>query len=143
MPITFGDSVPRWLRAIVRRWARILGHVDWSITVKSVSQEDLRTFTGTTPKDEIDLLGGNSIWTKYLQAEIQFHDQEPADVLDDYAAHELLHIHYDEFYLLFDRLWDKRRKVSREEARAQLDHLIEERIQRHVRQLQRARGRRA
>ena len=141
MPIVFAANVPRWLRAIIRRWVRVLGYVDWHIDVQMASQEELRVYTGTAKGARIHLLGGSETWGEYLQFTAKFHEGERADALDDYAAHELLHVHYDEFFTLFDRLWDRRRKVGRDEARKQLGHLIEERIQRHVRQLQRARGR--
>ncbi len=136
MPITFADNVPRWMRAIARRWARVLGYVDWKISISRQAADDI-------PEDEESAsttLAYTHVLAEYLAADITISNSVDKEEAETIIAHELLHNHYEAFTLLFDQLWDGRRRLDRRTARAMLAHLIEERIQRHVQQLQRVRG---
>lgn len=137
MPLIFADNVPRWMRTVARRWVRILGYVDWKISLSRQSAEDI-------PEDEesaAQTLGYTHVLAEYLSADVTISDGMGQEEAEAILCHEFLHNHYESFTLLFDQLWDGRRKLDRQTARTMLAHLIEDRIQRHVQQLQRARER--
>ena len=141
MPIVFAANVPQWMRRQVRRWVRVLGYDDWSIEVRRATEDELREFVGCGAEDATMITAAAHPLPEYLSAELLFNEELDAAGAEDAIIHELLHCHLAPFTLLFEQLWDGRRKASKKQARAMLANLIEERIQRHVRQLQRARGR--
>lgn len=140
MPIRFASDVPRWMRGMVTRWARVLGFNDWQIEISRATDEEMREGAGFHADEGRDPMGLASVAPEYLAATIEFNEELSRENAEDFVIHELLHAHYSPFDLLFRQLWDRRRKTSREQAERMLSDLIEASIQRHVRQMHRARG---
>lgn len=143
MPISFDPNVPQWMRRMCRRWARVIGFEDWRIEVSRTGDEEMTEAGGARDEDAGMVAGLASVMPEYLSAHIQFNEELAEGEAEDYVVHELLHLHLAPFELLFRQLWDGRRKIPRAQAEQMLSDLIEASIQRHVRQLQRARGRKS
>lgn len=124
------------MRTIARRWARVLGYVDWKISVSRQAADDI----SEDEESAAMMLAYTHVLAEYLAADITISAEVDREEAETVVCHEMLHNHYEAFTLLFDQLWDGRRRLDRKTARAMLAHLIEERIQRHVQQLQRVRG---
>lgn len=141
MPLAFEANVPQWMRRMCRRWARVIGFEDWRVEISRAPDDEMRE--GAALRDEdTEIVGGLvNVMPQYLAATVQFNEELQQGAGDDCIAHELLHMHYAPFELLFRQLWDGRRKIPHDKAERMLSDLIETSIQRHVRQLQRARGR--
>ena len=135
MPLTFHANVPHWMRRMAGRWARVLGYTDWKIEISCAPDDEMGS------EDEQTVMGLANAFSHYLATDIVLNEEmrDGADA-DDYICHELLHGHYHPFTLFFEQIWDGRKKVNKNVGRAMLTDLIEASIQRHVRQLQRARG---
>lgn len=143
MPTAFESSVPQWMRRMCRRWARVLGFEDWKIEISRATDDEMREGAGFHADDARIVAGLANVMPEYLAATIEFNEDVRAHEAEEFVIHELLHAHYSPFEKLLDQLWDGRRRVDRATARVMLGDLIEASIQRHVRQLQRARGRKS
>lgn len=140
MPLTFHANVPHWMRRMARRWCRVLGYLDWKVRFQRDTPEDLLECAGYREDDNRDVLGLATVTPEYLSAELQFSEALTEADAEEIVIHEILHLHYEPFKLLWWQMWDGRRKIGKAQGQKMLSDLVEASIERHIRQLQRARG---
>lgn len=120
--LKFDRDIPEWMRRIIRRWYKRLNLGEWQIRVSidpDAEEDDPTQATiATLPH--------------YLDAHLFIRADVNRESFEALVVHELRHANYSWIEQEAARVWDGRRKLTRDEAMNAITAVIETLIQRDV-----------